>query len=90
MTEVSERGESSLPIENETLVTDLLEWVSSRPRTYAETMDAWRTSCLRLTIWEDAIDLGFVVRDYRKGSAPAVRITSGGRKFLEARRASIS
>ena len=45
-----------------------LEWLSARPRTYAETMEAWRTSCPRLSIWEDAeiaglarIEDGYVV-----------------------------
>ena len=33
------------------LILDLLEWVAARPRTYTEVMDAWRTSCPRLTIW---------------------------------------
>src|SRR5262249_57013267 len=32
-----------------------LTWVADRPRTYADAMDAWRTSCPRLSVWEDAI-----------------------------------
>jgi hypothetical protein len=40
---------------------ELLAWVSSRPRTYAETIDAWGTHCPRLTVWEDAV-LGGLVR----------------------------
>jgi hypothetical protein len=39
---------------------ELLAWVALRPRTYAETMEAWRSSCPRLTVWEDAVDAGFV------------------------------
>src|ERR1700722_2307330 len=42
------------------LVVQLLEWVEARPRTYAETMEAWRTSCPRLPVWEDATDHGLV------------------------------
>ena len=42
------------------LVLQLLAWVSERPRTYAETMEAWRTSCPRLPVWEDATDGGLV------------------------------
>jgi hypothetical protein len=42
------------------LVVQLLEWISRRPRTYAETMDAWRSTCPRLTIWEDAWIAGLV------------------------------
>jgi hypothetical protein len=40
---------------------ELLAWVSSRPRTYAETIEAWGTHCPRLTVWEDAV-LGGLVR----------------------------
>jgi hypothetical protein len=39
---------------------DLLGWIAARPRTYAEAMEAWRTSCPRLSAWEDAIDGGLV------------------------------
>jgi len=38
----------------------LLAWISRRPRTYAETMDAWRSSCPRHTAWEDASIAGLV------------------------------
>jgi hypothetical protein len=34
---------------------ELLAWVHERERTYAETIDAWRSSCPRLTVWEDAL-----------------------------------
>jgi hypothetical protein len=37
-----------------------LDWVASRPRTYAEAMDAWRTSCPRLSVWEDALLAGLI------------------------------
>ena len=42
------------------LTLDLLDWVSSRPRAYAETMEAWRTHCPRLAVWEDAVLAGLV------------------------------
>ena len=42
-------------IELTSLTRDLLEWLCSAPRTYAETMEAWRSTCPRLTIWEDAL-----------------------------------
>ena len=38
----------------------LLAWIAERPRTYAETIDAWRSSCPRLTVWEDALADGLV------------------------------
>jgi hypothetical protein len=45
------------------LMQQMLEWIGHRPRDYGEVMDAWRTSCPRLTIWEDACIEGLVVRD---------------------------
>jgi hypothetical protein len=32
------------------LILDLVEWVAEQPRAYEEVLDAWRTSCPRLTI----------------------------------------
>ncbi|MGD0678897.1 MAG: hypothetical protein ABSC94_26125 [Polyangiaceae bacterium] len=37
------------------LVMELLVWVAARPRTYQETTEAWRTSCPRMPVWEDAL-----------------------------------
>jgi hypothetical protein len=42
------------------LTRDLLLWVARRPRSYAETMEAWRTSCPRFPIWEDALGDGLI------------------------------
>lgn len=47
---------------HEPLILDLVAWVAERPRPYAEVMDAWRTSCPRLPVWEDAVDRGLVRR----------------------------
>ena len=51
------------------LSLDLLEWLRAQPRTYAETLDAWRTSCPRLTVWEDVVEAGFVERVAAPGRA---------------------
>jgi hypothetical protein len=59
------------------LVFDLAEWISKEPRTYAQTIDAWRTSCPRLTVWEEVQGRGHVVRDIA-----GVRVTEAGRRFL--------
>jgi hypothetical protein len=32
---------------------EFLGWVSSRPRTYAEAMQAWRSTCPRRSIWPE-------------------------------------
>ena len=67
----------------ETLVLDLVEWVAARPRPYGEVMEAWRTSCPRLTIWEDAVDRGLVVREQTNGADAVVRVTRLGRDLLK-------
>ena len=72
----------------ETLILDLLEWLAKRERTYDETIDAWRTSCPKLAIWEDANDLGFVALDVTEEETNIVRITSAGRAFLQQQRVS--
>jgi DNA-binding MarR family transcriptional regulator len=49
-------------------------------------IEAWRTSCPRLTIWEDAVDRGYVARQAVAGSATIVTVTEHGRKLLRAHR----
>lgn len=67
----------------ENLILDLLEWVARQDRSYAETMDAWRTSCPKLPVWEDATERGLIELD-----ANIVRLTQAGRVFLEEHRIS--
>jgi hypothetical protein len=69
------------------LILDLLEWIGREPRSYADVIDAWRTSCPRLTVWEDAIDRGFAVREPAKGREVMIRLTAEGREFLRDGRA---
>ncbi|MFZ2157276.1 MAG: hypothetical protein WAV72_14305 [Bradyrhizobium sp.] len=64
------------------LVLDLVEWIAREPRTYSDVIEAWRTSCPRLTIWEDAVDRGYVTREAFVGTGIRVTITEGGEKFL--------
>jgi len=70
-------------IENKALLLDLVEWIASGPRTYAEVMDAWRTSCPRLPIWKDAVALGFVACEPCGTSQLIVRLTPTGRALLD-------
>jgi hypothetical protein len=69
----------------ENLVLDLLEWVARRPRTYHETMDAWRTSCPRLPVWEDASGRG-LVETFSADGDWHVRVTPLGMGFLQQKR----
>jgi hypothetical protein len=61
------------------LILDFLEWIGPDPRPYAEVMEAWRTSCPRLTVFEDSIDRGFVARADRM-----IATTEAGSDFLAA------
>ena len=70
----------------EALILDLLKWLAERDRNYEEVMDAWRTSCPRLPVWEDANDRGLVMTEEVKGRS-IVRITSSGRALLAQRHA---
>lgn len=67
------------------LILDLVEWVAREPRDYADLLDAWRTSCPRLPVWEEAVDRGLVARDAVPGRGVLVTATSRGRKLLRER-----
>lgn len=64
------------------LMLQFLDWVSSRPRTYAETMDAWRTSCPRLSVWEDSLIDGFIEVNRGSEAEAEVILTARGRAIL--------
>jgi len=66
----------------EPLILDLLEWVAGGERGYVEMMDAWRTSCPKLPVWEEANARGLVTRIVR-GGTPLVAITPAGCALLE-------
>ena len=51
----------------------LLAWIAEQSRSYAETIDVWKTSCPRLSVWEDAVTDGLVRIEH--GS---VRLTAAG------------
>ena len=71
-----DQGVSDHPISPLTL--QFLTWLALQPRSYAETMEAWRTSCPRLTIWEDALGDGLV-----EVEAGRVVLTDRGRGLLD-------
>jgi hypothetical protein len=66
----------------DSLVFDLVEWIAKEPRTHRQVMDAWRTSCPRLTVWEEALERGYVAR-----KSEGVVVTDIGREFLKRRSA---
>ena len=64
------------------LVLDFVEWIAREPRLYSEVIATWRTSCPRLTIWEDAVDCGYVAREAIAGFGMIVTVTEDGEKLL--------
>jgi D-3-phosphoglycerate dehydrogenase len=75
-----------MPDPVDTLILDLLEWIGPGDRAYVEVMDAWRTSCPRLPVWEDANDRGFVERRRQEGGGSVVCVSRLGREFLDIHR----
>jgi hypothetical protein len=63
------------------LVLDLVEWIAREPRPYAEVMEAWRTACPRLTVWEDAVERGFVRRE-PCATGTLIAVTALGQRLL--------
>lgn len=70
--------------EADPLVLDFVEWIAREPRAYAEVIATWKTSCPRLTIWEDAADRGYVARETRAGTGLIIAVTADGEEFLRA------
>ena len=68
------------------LALEFLTWISIRPRTYAETMEAWRSTCPRNTVWEDALIDGLIqIESGGTMNQSEVTITPRGRAILNGR-----
>lgn len=70
----------------EALILDLLEWIGPQSRPYAEVMDAWRTSCPRLPVWEEANARGYIVREHSHTAGACISLSALGLAALERRR----
>jgi hypothetical protein len=66
----------------EPLILDLLEWIGPRARPYAEVIDAWRTSCPRLPVWEEASERGFISQHAEPGRGIYVSVSALGAEHL--------
>ena len=64
------------------LTREFLAWISSRPRTYAEAMEAWRTTCPRHSVWEDALINGLIQFEDAMNESE-VTLTPRGRSILD-------
>jgi D-3-phosphoglycerate dehydrogenase len=69
----------------DSLILDLLEWIGANARPYTEVMEAWRTSCPRLPVWEEATERGFIVSHYKPGRE-TVSVTALGAEHLRTQR----
>jgi hypothetical protein len=66
------------------LMQEFLIWVASRPRTYADAMQAWQSTCPRHTIWEDAVIDGFIqVKNNGTPHGSEVTLTARGRAIIQ-------
>jgi hypothetical protein len=52
-------------------------------------VEAWRTSCPRLPVWEEAQQRGFIEHLHRQGQPALVAVSSSGLAHLRARRAQL-
>jgi hypothetical protein len=68
---------SAAPSAPALLLRELLEWVGDRPRSYADTIDAWRSNCPRHPVLDDAFTDGLL-----RVEGGAVVLTSRGRARL--------
>jgi D-3-phosphoglycerate dehydrogenase len=79
-----EVGNMADPVES--LILVLLEWIGAGSRPYADVIDAWRTSCPRLTVWEEANSRGFIAHSHRPGQRARVSVSEAGVAHLRAHR----
>ena len=68
------------------LILDLLEWMGPGSRPYANVLEAWRTSCPQLPVWEEANDRGFIVRNHAPEHGVLVSVSDVGREYLRTHR----
>lgn len=68
------------------LILDLVQWLHDRPRPYVDVLDAWRTSCPRLPVWEEANERGLLRLTTEPGRGVMIGVTPAGVALLEARR----
>jgi D-3-phosphoglycerate dehydrogenase / 2-oxoglutarate reductase len=75
-----------MPDTVDSLILDLLEWIGPATRPYDEVMEAWRTSCPRLPVWEEANQRGLLVRSRDADNRSVVSVSTAGVSLLEANR----
>jgi hypothetical protein len=72
------------------LILDLLRYVAMGDRQYDDVMEAWRTSCPRLPVWEEASSRELIKR-VRVNGQTCVRLAPAGRALLkQAKRSTVA
>jgi hypothetical protein len=72
------------------LILDLLEWIGKGGRPYTEVMEAWRTSCPRLPVWEEANRHGFLDHHHDSSSGRTIYVSALGLEHLHCARVKAS
>jgi hypothetical protein len=62
------------------LTAQMLQWIAAGDHAYGEVLEVWKTSCPRLSVWEDACIDGIV--DCAAGQRGTVYLTEKGRQFI--------
>lgn len=88
MTDSSNSTEPPVSDPVDALILDLLEWIGPDARPYGEVLEAWRTSCPRLPVWEDANERGFIARQRAPGRGALVAVSAAGTEHLRRQRRS--
>jgi hypothetical protein len=66
------------------LTLEFLTWIATRPRTYAEAMEAWASACPRNPVWDDALIEGLIqIESADTMSQSEVILTPRGRAVLD-------
>ena len=77
-------NELTMPDRVNLLTLEFLQWISSRSRTYADAMEAWRTTCPRSSVWEDALLGGLIqIENGSRMGESKVGLTPKGRAILD-------
>jgi D-3-phosphoglycerate dehydrogenase len=63
------------------LILDLLDWLRPGSRPYGEVLDAWRASCPRLPVWEEATERGFIDRKLVIGRGQFISVSAAGADY---------
>ena len=64
------------------IMIQFLQWVADRPRCREDVMEAWRSSCPRFPVWEDARADGLVSQVGGAEGQHRVELTERGRAMI--------